>query len=125
LFLYKTKADFLLYYPRRLAPVYFSVLLYIYIYTHIYKQTGQQDTEVADTVHRCAVILRMLIDARVEVDSTDRTFGMTALDMAMLNGDIESAAILICAGADVNHLAKIFAVSDLYDPLVSTRSRLW
>lgn len=74
---------------------------------------------MADTVQRCASILRMLVDARCDIDRTDRTFGMTALDMAMLNGDIESTAILVCAGSDVNHLAKMFAVSDLYDPLVS------
>jgi ankyrin repeat protein len=42
---------------------------------------------------------------------------MTALDMAILNGDIESAAILTCAGADTKHLLRIFSLSDLYEPL--------
>ena len=46
------------------------------------------------------------------------TFGMTPLDMAILMGDVESTAQLLAAGADPDHLLKLFALTDLYDVTV-------
>lgn len=81
------------------------------------------NNEVTQLSDRCAHILRMLVDAGCEVDRTEKTFGMTALDMAILNGDIESCAILVCAGADGNHLMKLCSLSDLYDPLTKASQK--
>jgi len=52
------------------------------------------------------------------VDNTESTFGMTPLDMAILMGDVESTAQLLAAGADPEHLLKLFALTDLYDVTV-------
>ena len=62
--------------------------------------------------------MRMLIDSKCEIDATERSFGMTALDMAILNGDVESSAVLVSSGGDPDHLMKMFALSDLYEVLV-------
>jgi hypothetical protein len=43
---------------------------------------------------------------------------MTALDMAILMGDVESTAQLLAAGADPDHLLKLFGLTDLYDVTV-------
>lgn len=43
---------------------------------------------------------------------------MTALDMSILFGDIESAAILASAGGDPFHLLKMFSLSELFESLV-------
>ena len=43
---------------------------------------------------------------------------MTALDMAILMGDVESTAQLLAAGADPDHLLKLFALTDLYEATV-------
>jgi ankyrin repeat protein len=43
---------------------------------------------------------------------------MTALDMAILMGDVESTAQLLAAGADPDHLLKLFALTDLYEVTV-------
>ena len=52
------------------------------------------------------------------MDNTESTFGMTPLDMAILMGDVESTAQLLAAGADPDHLLKLFALTDLYDVTV-------
>ena len=52
------------------------------------------------------------------MDNTESTFGMTPLDMAVLMGDVESTAQLLAAGADPDHLLKLFALTDLYDVTV-------
>lgn len=75
--------------------------------------------EIASIIDKCLRIIRMLIDAGCDIDHTEKTFGMTALDMAILNGYVESAAQLVCAGADPNHLLKMFASSDLYEAIVT------
>ena len=49
------------------------------------------------------------------MDNTESTFGMTPLDMAVLMGDVESTVQLLAAGADSDHLLKLFALTDLYD----------
>ncbi|KAI0228407.1 hypothetical protein LSAT2_021116 [Lamellibrachia satsuma] len=74
--------------------------------------------EVSQLSERFARIMRMLIDAKCEIDATERSFGMTALDMAILNGDVESSAVLVSSGGDPDHLMKMFALSDLYEVLV-------
>ena len=48
---------------------------------------------------------------------------MTALDMAILNGDVESSAILVSRGGDADHLMKMFALNDLYATLVAAQRR--
>ena len=77
------------------------------------------DDEVSQLSLRCTRILRMLIDAGIEIDRTEKSFGMTALDMAILNGDVESTALLVSAGGDGNHLMKMFALTDLYEALTT------
>ena len=68
-------------------------------------------------------ILKMLIEAGCEVDHIENTFGMTALDFAILNGDVESSAHLVCAGADPDHLMKLFAASDIYSAIVHGKKK--
>ena len=78
---------------------------------------------MSELSERFARILRMLIDAKCEIDGTDWSFGMTALDMAILNGDVESSAVLASAGGDPDHLMKMFALSDLYEVLVGAQRK--
>ena len=75
---------------------------------------AESNNEIKAINDRCARILSMLIQAGCEVDRTESAFGMTALDMAILNGDVESCAQLVAAGGDPDHLMKMFALSDMY-----------
>ena len=72
------------------------------------------NNEIKEINDRCARILNLLIQSGCEVDKTENAFGMTALDMAILNGDVESCAQLVAAGGDPDHLMKMFALSDIY-----------
>ncbi len=76
-------------------------------------------SEVAQLSERFARILRMLIDAGCDVDQIDKTFGLTPLDITMLNGDMESSAVLASAGADPNHLMKMLALKELYQAIAN------
>jgi ankyrin repeat protein/ribosomal protein L12E/L44/L45/RPP1/RPP2 len=76
------------------------------------------DRDVSALSDRCARIMRYILDAGCPVDKIENTFGMTALDMAILMGDIESTSQLLAAGADPDHLLKLFALTDLYDVTV-------
>lgn len=76
-------------------------------------------SEITDVVERFSQILHLLIDAGCRIDKMEKTFGLTALDMAVLLGDIESTAILVSAGGDHRHLMKMFASSELYDAIVT------
>ena len=76
-------------------------------------------SEVTQLSERFARILRMLIDAGCEVDQIDKTFGLTPLDITMLNGDMESSAVLASAGGDPNHLMKMLALKELYLAIVN------
>ena len=44
---------------------------------------------------------------------------MTALDLAILNGDVESSAVLTSAGADPNHFLKMLSLKELYQAIVT------
>ena len=55
-------------------------------------------------------ILRILINAGCEIDKTEKTFGMTALDLAILNGDVESAAVLISNGGNPDHFPQMLSL---------------
>ena len=83
----------------------------------------QNKSEVAQLSERFARILRMLIDARCQVDQIDKTFGLTPLDITMLNGDMESSAVLASAGADPNHLMKMLALKELYQAIVNDQRK--
>ncbi len=83
----------------------------------------QNKSEVAQLSERFARILRMLIDAGCEVDQIDKTFGLTPLDITMLNGDMESSAVLASAGADPNHLMKMLALKELYQAIVNNNRK--
>jgi len=69
-------------------------------------------------IGRCSTVLRRLVDGGCGVDATEKTFGLTPLDMAVLLGDVESAALLVAVGADPDHLMTTFASSQLYDAVV-------
>ncbi len=84
---------------------------------------GKGGDEVSRLSDSCARILTLLIEAGCEIDCTEKTFGMTALDMAILNGDVESSAILVSSGGDADHLLKMFACSDLYEVLIGAQHR--
>lgn len=75
------------------------------------------DREINIISDSCSKILRMIIDAGCEIDKMEKTFGMTALDMAILLGDVESTAVLVAAGGDASHLVKMFALTDLYEAM--------
>lgn len=87
------------------------------------QQNQSQDRDVLELNERSTRILRMLIESGCDIDAAEKTFGMTALDMAILNGDVESAALLVTYGGDDDHLMKMFALSDLYDAIVSHDKR--
>ncbi|CAD5120854.1 DgyrCDS9406 [Dimorphilus gyrociliatus] len=66
-----------------------------------------------------ASIVRLLLDAGCPIDGMEETFGMTALDMAVLHGDIQSATQLTASGAQPLHLVRSLALNDLYCVLQS------
>ena len=76
--------------------------------------------QVDELVGRCSTVLRRLVEGGCGVDATERTFGLTPVDMAVLLGDVESTALLVSVGADPGHLMKTFASSQLYDAVVAT-----
>ena len=84
---------------------------------------SQNKSEVSQLSERFARILRMLIDAGCQVDQIDKTFGLTPLDITMLNGDMESSAVLASAGADPNHLMKMLALKELYQAVVNNQRK--
>lgn len=81
------------------------------------------DRDANQISESCSKILRMIIDSGCEIDKMEKTFGMTALDMAILLGDVESTAILVAAGGDSNHLMKMFALTDLHEALVQLNKK--
>lgn len=82
------------------------------------------DREIGLISDSCSKILRMIIDAGCEIDKMEKTFGMTALDMAILLGDVESTAVLVAAGGDASHLVKMFALTDLYEAMTQPDKKL-
>ena len=48
---------------------------------------------------------------------------MTALDMAILFGDVESTAVLASAGGDPFHLLKMFSLTELQDAIISVNKK--
>ncbi len=79
------------------------------------KQDGDTKTEEINMLSESfAHILRVLIESGCHVDQPDKTFGMTALDLAILNGDVESSAVLTTAGGDPNHFLKMIALKEFY-----------
>jgi len=69
-------------------------------------------------------VLQRLIDGGCRVDATEKTFGLTPLDMAILLGDVEATALLVSTGGDPDHLMKTFASSQLYDAVVAVDRQL-
>ena len=84
---------------------------------------GRPNDELSQINERCSHVLSLLIQAGCEIDRTENAFGMTALDMAVLNGDVESSAQLVSAGGDPDHLMKMFALSDLYEAMVTKNKK--
>ena len=72
------------------------------------------DHDIADLSIQFAQIVRRLLDAGCEVDKVECAFGLTALDMAMMFGDVESTAMMLAAGGDPDHLLKVLALTDLH-----------
>lgn len=72
------------------------------------------DRDVAALSNRCARIVKFILDAGCDVNKAEYTYGMTALDMAVVMGDVESTVMLLAAGGDPDHLLKLFAMTDLY-----------
>ena len=66
----------------------------------------------------------MIAKAGCDVTLTEKTFGLTALDMAILLEDVESTGLLISFGGDPEHLLKMFALSDLHESICSGDKRL-
>ena len=77
------------------------------------------ERQMDSVVERCSKVLRRLVDGGCRVDATEKTFGLTPLDMAILLGDVESTALLVSVGGDPDHLMKTFASSQLYDTVVA------
>jgi len=72
------------------------------------------DRDVAALSNRCARIVKFILDAGCDVNKAEYTYGLTALDMAIVMGDVESTVMLLAAGGDPDHLLKLFAMTDLY-----------
>ena len=81
---------------------------------------AESSTEISRLIEQYSRILHHLIDAGCCIDQMEKTFGLTALDMAILLGDIESTATLVTAGGDHRHLMKTFASSELFDAIVTS-----
>ena len=61
------------------------------------------------------VVQDILTDpARYDLTKTESTYGLTALDLAMICGDVQSTVQLIVAGASPNHLQRLVAMADVY-----------
>ena len=82
------------------------------------------ERQVDSVVDRCSKVLQRLVDGGCRVDATEKTFGLTPLDMAILLGDVESTALLVVVGGDPDHLMKTFASSQLYDAVVAVDRQL-
>jgi len=82
------------------------------------------ERQVDAVVDRCDKVLRRLIEGGCRVDATEKTFGLTPLDMAILLGDVESSALLVSVGGNPDHLMKTFASSQLYDAVVAVDRQL-
>ena len=82
------------------------------------------ERQMDDMVDRCSRVLRRLVDGGCRVDATEKTFGLTPLDMAILLGDVESTALLVSVGADPDHLMTTFASSQLYDAVTAVDRQL-
>ena len=74
-------------------------------------------------INSCARILKRLINAACRVDLPDRAQNITALDLAILHGDVDSAVLLVKAGADPEHLNKLMAATDLYHAITYVDKR--
>lgn len=72
------------------------------------------DRDVAALSNRCARIVKFILDAGCDVNKTEFTYGLTAMDMAIVMGDVESTVMLLAAGGDPDHLLKLYAMTDLY-----------
>lgn len=55
------------------------------------------------------------------LDGVEHTFALTPLDIAILNGDMESSALLLSRGANPDHLMATLALSDLYHTITALR----
>lgn len=84
----------------------------------------EKDKEVSVLKEKFASILTMIAQAGCDVGLTEKTFGMTALDMAILLEDVESTGHLVAMGADPQHLLKMFALSDLHEAIVTADKRI-
>jgi len=82
------------------------------------------ERQVDGVIERCSRVLQRLIDGGCRVDATEKTFGLTPLDMAILLGDVEATALLVFVGGDPDHLMKTFASSQLYDAVVAVDRQL-
>ena len=85
---------------------------------------NNKDKEINELKDNFASILTMIAKAGCDVALTEKTFGLTALDMAILLEDVESTGHLIALGADPEHLLKMFALSDLHESITSGDRRL-
>lgn len=79
---------------------------------------GENDPEVARINEQCAHVMNLLLQYGCPVNQAEFTSGMTALDMAILNGDVESSTQIVIAGGDPEHLVKVFSLSDLHKAVV-------
>jgi ankyrin repeat protein len=79
----------------------------------------ESNMDITSLIDRYTRILHQLIDAGCDIDRMENTFGLTALDMSILLGDIESTAVLVAAGGDYRHLMRTFALSELFDAIVT------
>lgn len=84
----------------------------------------ERDKEVVDLKEKFGRILMMIADAGCDVEATEKTFGMTALDMAILLEDVDSTGLLVARGAEPEHLLKMFALSDMHEAIVSGDKKL-
>ena len=82
------------------------------------------DRQVDSVIERCSRVMQRLIEGGCRVDATEKTFGLTPLDMAILLGDVEATALLVFVGGDPDHLMKTFASSQLYDAVVAVDRQL-
>ena len=86
------------------------------------KNLPQEQEEIVNSICQDFLVsMSELVREGCEMEKIEHTFALTPLDIAILNGDVESAALLLSAGADSDHLMATLAFADLYKSISALR----
>ena len=81
----------------------------------------EQEIHVEDICKNFLASMVQMLQVGCEIEEVEHTFTLTPLDIAILNGDVESAALLLARGANPDHLLSTLALFDLYQCISALR----